>query len=242
MEPEKQTNSNTSAVHVSAGTITVHDWWKRPFDLLVLTVAHIALAPVWLALWTSIPLAIWLTDRGPVFYTQTRVGKGGKIFRAYKFRSMIPDAERYTGAVWAEEDDPRITWVGRILRNRALDELPQVINMWKGDISLVGPRPERPELVGGVYPKVAAVRKTTRRQAWTDWHRAGLWPILHPPPRQSSLRHNLYQAYVALFGRQVASAVYLDHAPSKVAGSKEIVARIGLREWRWTPPGCPAFR
>ena len=146
MEPEKQTNSNISAVHVSAGTITVHDWWKRPFDLLVLTVVHIALAPVWLALWTSIPLAIWLTDRGPVFYTQTRVGKGGKIFRAYKFRSMVPDAERYTGAVWAEEDDPRITGVGRILRNRALDELPQVINMWKGDISLVGPRPERPEL------------------------------------------------------------------------------------------------
>ena len=147
MEPEKQTSSNTSAIHVSAGTIAVRDWWKRPFDLLVLTVAHIALAPVWLALWTSIPLAIWLTDRGPVFYTQTRVGKGGKIFRAYKFRSMIPDAERYTGAVWAEEDDPRITGVGRILRNRALDELPQVINMWKGDISLVGPRPERPELV-----------------------------------------------------------------------------------------------
>ena len=147
MEPEKQTNSSTSAIHVSAGTITVHDWWKRPFDLLVLTVAHIALAPAWLTLWTLIPLAIWLTDRGPVFYTQTRVGKGGKIFRAYKFRSMVPDAERYTGAVWAEEDDPRITRVGRILRSRALDELPQVINMWKGDISLVGPRPERPELV-----------------------------------------------------------------------------------------------
>ncbi len=125
---------------------TISDWWKRPFDLLVLSVVHILLAPVWIVLWTLIPLAIWMGDRGPVFYTQTRMGKGGRVFRVYKFRSMVPDAERYTGAVWSEEEDPRITRVGRFLRSRALDELPQVINMWKGDISLVGPRPERPEL------------------------------------------------------------------------------------------------
>ena len=147
MESEGHTSPNTPSIRVPANTIAVHDWWKRPFDLIALTAAHIALAPVWIALWTLIPLVIWLSDRGPVFYTQTRVGKGGRIFRAYKFRSMVPDAERYTGAVWAEEDDPRITGIGRILRSRALDELPQVINMWKGDISLVGPRPERPELV-----------------------------------------------------------------------------------------------
>ena len=147
MESEGHTSPNTSSIRVPANAIAVHDWWKRPFDLVVLSAVHIALAPIWLALWTIIPLAIWLSDRGPVFYTQARVGKGGRIFRAYKFRSMVPDAERYTGAVWADEDDPRITRVGRFLRNRALDELPQVINMWKGDISLVGPRPERPELV-----------------------------------------------------------------------------------------------
>ena len=123
-----------------------NDWWKRPFDLAVLIAVHIALSPVWAALWAIIPLAIWLHDRGPVFYTQTRLGKGGRVFRVYKFRSMIPDAELHTGAVWAGEDDPRITPVGRILRSRALDELPQVINMWKGDMSLVGPRAERPEL------------------------------------------------------------------------------------------------
>ncbi|MXX52652.1 MAG: sugar transferase, partial [Dehalococcoidia bacterium] len=147
MESEGHTSSNTSSIRVPANAIAVHDWWKRPFDLVVLLAVHISLAPIWLALWTFIPLTIWLSDRGPVFYTQARVGKGGRIFRAYKFRSMVPDAERYTGAVWAEEDDPRITRVGRFLRSRALDELPQVINMWKGDISLVGPRPERPELV-----------------------------------------------------------------------------------------------
>ena len=122
------------------------DWWKRPFDLAVLVAAHLALAPLWAALWTLIPLAIWLHDRGPVFYTQPRLGKGGRVFRVYKFRSMIPDAERYSGAVWAAENDPRITPIGRFLRARALDELPQVINMFRGDLSLVGPRAERPEL------------------------------------------------------------------------------------------------
>ena len=129
-----------------ADQLQVSDWWKRPFDLLVLTAVHVALVPVWAVLWISIPLAIWLHDRGPVFYTQERLGKNGRIFRVYKFRSMIPDAERHTGAVWADEDDPRITPIGAFLRSRALDELPQVINMWKGDISLVGPRAERPEL------------------------------------------------------------------------------------------------
>lgn len=123
------------------------DWWKRPFDLAALCAAHIALAPVWLALWVGIPLAIWLNDRGPIFYTQERLGKNGRVFKVYKFRSMIPDAEEDTGAVWAGGDeDARITRVGRFLRARALDELPQVINLWKGDLSLVGPRPERPEL------------------------------------------------------------------------------------------------
>ncbi len=126
--------------------IKINDWWKRPFDLAVLTLVHVLFAPIWLVLWTTIPLAIWLNDRGPVFYTQTRLGKGGRKFKLYKFRSMIPNAEQVTGPVWATDDDPRITAVGHFLRNRALDELPQVINMWKGDVSLVGPRAERPEL------------------------------------------------------------------------------------------------
>lgn len=123
------------------------DWYKRPFDLCVLVVVHLVLFPILLILWIFIPLAIWLEDRGPIFYTQLRVGRGGKVFRLYKFRSMIPDAEKLTGPVWASENDDRITKIGSFLRNRALDELPQVINMWKGDLSLVGPRPERPELL-----------------------------------------------------------------------------------------------
>ncbi len=123
------------------------DYYKPLFDYFILVIAHVILLPLFLLLWATIPIAIWLNDRGPIFYAQTRLGKEGKPFKLYKFRSMIPDAERVTGAVLAGKDDPRITPIGKILRKRALDELPQVINMWRGDISLVGPRPERPELL-----------------------------------------------------------------------------------------------
>jgi len=91
-------------------------------------------------------LAIKLTSPGPIFYTQKRVGKNGLPFTLYKFRTMVQDAEK-EGPQWAKEKDTRITSVGRILRFTHLDELPQAINLLRGDISLVGPRPERPEFV-----------------------------------------------------------------------------------------------
>ncbi len=130
----------------ASAELPVRDWWKRPFDIAILCIVHILLAPIWLVLWIAIPLAIRLYDGGPVFYTQQRLGKNGRVFKIYKFRSMVQDAERSTGMVWADKDDPRITPIGGFLRKRAMDELPQVINLWKGDISLVGPRPERPAL------------------------------------------------------------------------------------------------
>jgi len=132
--------------------------YKTLFDLTILTCSHVVLAPIFVILWIFIPAAIWLEDRGPVFYTQNRLGKNGKLFKLYKFRSMIPDAEKETGAVLASDNDFRVTRVGKFIRKRALDELPQVINLWKGDISLVGPRPERPELmhdIVGVLPLYA---------------------------------------------------------------------------------------
>ena len=138
------------------------DYYKRPFDLLILTMAHIALSPIFLLLWIVIPIAIWTEDRGSILYTQTRLGKGGRIFKLYKFRSMIENAEELTGAVWASGCDPRITRVGRFLRARALDELPQVINLWKGDISLVGPRPERPQLAEEITKTVPRFDERTR--------------------------------------------------------------------------------
>ena len=125
-------------------------FYKRIFDFFVLLTVHFLLLPIWLILWIGIPIAIWIEDKGPIFYVQTRLGKNGKNFSLYKFRSMIPNAESKTGAVWAMEDDNRVTVVGRFLRNRALDELPQVINLWQGDLSLVGPRPERPEIMAKI--------------------------------------------------------------------------------------------
>jgi exopolysaccharide biosynthesis polyprenyl glycosylphosphotransferase len=92
-------------------------------------------------------LAVWITSRGPILYRQVRVGMNGKPFTLYKFRSMRQDAEAATGAVWAVKDDPRVTPVGRIIRKIRFDELPQLFNVLKGEMSIVGPRPERPEFV-----------------------------------------------------------------------------------------------
>ncbi|MBI1977866.1 MAG: sugar transferase [Candidatus Omnitrophica bacterium] len=92
-------------------------------------------------------VAIKLDSRGPVFFKQTRIGMRGKIFNMYKFRTMIQDAEIKTGPVWAQENDPRITRLGKFLRKTHLDELPQLFNVLRGEMSLVGPRPERPYFV-----------------------------------------------------------------------------------------------
>jgi exopolysaccharide biosynthesis polyprenyl glycosylphosphotransferase len=92
-------------------------------------------------------VAIKLSSPGPVLFRQTRVGFEGKPFTVYKFRSMRTDAEAETGAVWAAENDPRVTGVGRWLRRFRLDELPQLFNVLKGEMAIVGPRPERPEFV-----------------------------------------------------------------------------------------------
>ena len=121
-------------------------WYKRPFDLVVLILAHAVLLPFWILLWSVVPLGIWLMNRGPIFYTQERLGKNGRLFRVIKFRTMIVDAEASTGPVWAADRDWRIFKGGWLLRRFRIDELPQVINIFKGEMSLVGPRPERPEL------------------------------------------------------------------------------------------------
>jgi lipopolysaccharide/colanic/teichoic acid biosynthesis glycosyltransferase len=113
---------------------------KRFFDMLVSGAGLIVLAPVSLL----ISIAIKLEDGGPVFFTQDRVGRDCRVFTAYKFRSMVVDAERFTGAVQATENDPRVTRTGRVLRATAFDELPQLWNILRGDMSVVGPRPLRP--------------------------------------------------------------------------------------------------
>ena len=113
---------------------------KRALDLAASAAVLLVAGPALLAAM----LAVKLDDRGPVFYRQTRVTQGGREFRILKLRTMRVDAERF-GAVWAAEKDPRITRIGRFLRRTRLDELPQLVNVLKGDMSFVGPRPERPE-------------------------------------------------------------------------------------------------
>ena len=116
---------------------------KRGMDLALSMTALLLLCPVFLV--TAI--AIKLYDGGPAFYVQERCTKGGKVFRIYKFRSMVVDAEKDGRSVPATDQDPRITPVGRIIRATRIDELPQILNIIKGDMSIVGPRPERVEHV-----------------------------------------------------------------------------------------------
>lgn len=131
----------------SSATVQPKAYYKRPFDLALISVALILLLPLWLVLAIAVPLAIRIEDGGRVFYAQRRVGRGGRVFNMLKFRSMVEDAERQTGPVLAAVQDDRTTKVGRVLRRFHLDELPQLVNIIKGDMSLVGPRPERPELI-----------------------------------------------------------------------------------------------
>jgi len=123
-------------------TRTFNRMIKRAMDIVLASLGMLFLAPFL----PFIALAIYLDSPGPIFYTQERVGEGGRIFKVYKFRSMVPDAEKGQ-AVWAQEHDPRVTRVGRILRRTHLDEFPQFLNILKGEMSAVGPRPERPEFV-----------------------------------------------------------------------------------------------
>lgn len=94
-----------------------------------------------------VALLVRIFSSGTILYRQKRVGKDGRIFTLYKFRTMVNNAEEHTGPVWAAEDDPRVTAIGRVLRRTRLDELPQLFNVLWGDMSLVGPRPERPHFV-----------------------------------------------------------------------------------------------
>jgi lipopolysaccharide/colanic/teichoic acid biosynthesis glycosyltransferase len=119
------------------------DRFKRYSDLCLSILGLTVTSP--LLLFAAI--LIKLNSKGPIIYKQDRVGKFGEIFQIYKLRTMRVDAEKGIGAVWARENDPRITSVGRVLRKAHIDEIPQLFNVLKGEMSIVGPRPERPELV-----------------------------------------------------------------------------------------------
>lgn len=140
----------TSAPPVSDPEIYLHSpdqgiysWIRGAIEYPVTACLFILTAPIVLVA----ALLIRLTSRGPAFYSQVRLGRGGQPFHVYKIRSMMHDCERYTGPKWSNGRDPRVLPIGRVLRRLHIDELPQLWNVLRGEMSLIGPRPERPEFV-----------------------------------------------------------------------------------------------
>ncbi len=131
------------------------DLAKEVFDLVVGAALLILLLPVL----GVCALLVRLSSAGPVLFSQVRVGRGGKCFKMYKLRTMYVDAESATGAVWASDGDPRVVPMLRWLRRSHLDELPQLWNVVRGDMSLVGPRPERPEILDELEKMYPDIRK-----------------------------------------------------------------------------------
>ena len=170
------------------------DRYKRPFDLATTAFVLLALLPLWLVLAAAIAAAIRLQDGGSVLYRQARLGRGGRVFSMLKFRTMAEDGERGTGPVWARPDDPRTTAVGRLLRRFHLDELPQVVNVLRGEMSLVGPRPERPELAA----RIERARPGFARRLAVHPGIAGLAQARGSTGHRSKLRYDL--VYIGAMG------------------------------------------
>ena len=152
----------TTVIAVSTGVVGLgahlarryFDMTKEVVDIVLGTIAFIVMLPLFIAC----ALLVKISDPdGPVFYKQVRVGRDGREFTMYKFRTMRSDAEAISGATWAEENDPRIMRACRWMRISHLDEMPQILNVIKGEMSLVGPRPERPQILDELeqtYPHV----------------------------------------------------------------------------------------
>lgn len=139
---------------------------KRLIDIAISLIVLIVFLPVWIL----VALLIKLESRGPVLFKQRRVGKDGRHFTVYKFRSMVQDAERETGPVWAGEKDPRVTFIGRIIRKLRIDEIPQFFNVLVNDMSLVGPRPERPYFVNKLKREIPLyTRRLRMKPGITGW-------------------------------------------------------------------------
>jgi exopolysaccharide biosynthesis polyprenyl glycosylphosphotransferase len=139
---------------------------KRTFDLLVASAALVVLAP----LFAVVSVIAYASRSGPVFFRQLRLGEGGKPFEILKFRTMIEGAEKDGVAVWATEDDPRVTRLGGMLRRTRIDELPQLWNVLRGEMSIVGPRPERPEFLELLHDTVPFwTRRNLVKPGITGW-------------------------------------------------------------------------
>ncbi len=186
--PESALDERWIVDNLAGQEATVYEHGKRLFDLAcaaLLAVPTAVVAPL-------AALVIWLDDRGPVLYRQARVGQGGRVFTIVKFRTMRVDAEK-AGAAFAQERDPRITRVGRFLRASRLDELPQLWNILRGEMSFVGPRPERPEIESELATTIPLfpVRHLVR-PGLTGWAQVSAPYAATREDHLLKLRHDLY--------------------------------------------------
>jgi lipopolysaccharide/colanic/teichoic acid biosynthesis glycosyltransferase len=196
-------------------------WWKTTFDLTAASLLLVLAAPVLLLA----AAAVKLTSAGPAFYSQVRVGANGRRFVLWKLRSMRHNCEAASGIRWATRRDPRVTPVGRFLRASHIDELPQLFNVLRGEMSLVGPRPERPEITAGLAAVVPR---------YDDRHRVkpgvtGLAQILLPPDTDlDSVRRKVATdlRYVSGFGPWMELRVLVGTALHLVKVPGPTVARL----------------
>jgi lipopolysaccharide/colanic/teichoic acid biosynthesis glycosyltransferase len=168
-------------------------------------------------------LLVRLTSRGPVFYSQTRVGKNGKCFTIYKIRTMVHNCEGHSGVKWATLNDPRITPVGALLRKTHIDELPQLINVLRCQMSLVGPRPERPEFVPSLEKAIAHYRdRLLVRPGVTGLAQVQLPPDTDLASVQRKLAYDLYYVRHASFWLDLrlilCTAIHVVGVPYHVIG------------------------
>lgn len=172
-------------------------------------------------------LLIRLTSKGPALYSQTRLGRFGRPFTIYKLRTMRHNCEAQGGPKWSGQGDPRVTWLGAILRRLHIDELPQLINVWRGEMSLIGPRPERPEIVVALRPMV---RGYDRRLAV----RPGVsgFAQVHLPPDVTTdcvRRKLVFDRYYVRHASLALDAKILGLTALKVLGLRRLYARAVRR-------------
>lgn len=186
--PQAAMNEAWVLRHVGGRELSTYEHFKRPLEAAAAAALMLPAA----AFFPFLAAAIWLEDRGPVFYSQARVGRGGRTFRIHKLRTMRVNAEA-NGAAFAEHGDPRVTRVGRFLRASRLDELPQLWNILKGEMSFVGPRPERPEFEAELAKTMPLfpVRHLVR-PGLTGWAQVNAPYAASKDDHAKKLRHDLY--------------------------------------------------
>ena len=174
--------------NISRGQKRLYEFLKRASDLILAVVGGTVL----LILFPFVALGIKFGSVGPIFYRQRRVGKGGKLFEVIKFRTMVQDAEQ-NGAVWAQKQDPRVTKFGKFMRKTRIDELPQVISILKGEMSIVGPRAERPEFVEKLKKQIPFYEERLLiRPGLSGWAQINYGKDLDSNDTKEKLQYDLY--------------------------------------------------